>query len=128
MTTDVYPREKCIAPAIVLIVWTTDTKNGRGLAPDCVPIVAIRPQKREASHTGGTQERWVWVGTRSRVIDLRLPTGREGVGGGVEGGEGKSVCGRTYVAVSYGRTTRGHVELPGDRHTHLFHNPMCKNL
>jgi len=65
MTTDVYPREKCIAiaPAILLIVWTTDTKNGRGLAPDCVPIVAIRPQKREASHTGGTQERWVWAGT-----------------------------------------------------------------
>ena len=27
MTTDVYPREKCIAPAIVLIVWTTNTKN-----------------------------------------------------------------------------------------------------
>jgi hypothetical protein len=27
MTTDVYPRENCIAPAIVLIVWTTDTKN-----------------------------------------------------------------------------------------------------
>ena len=39
MTTDVYPRENCIAPAIVFnIVWTTDTKNGRGLAPDCVPI------------------------------------------------------------------------------------------
>jgi len=37
MTTDVYPRENCIAPAIVLIVWTTDTKNGSGLAPDCVP-------------------------------------------------------------------------------------------
>ena len=46
MTTDVYPRENCIAPAIVLIVWTTDTKNGRGLTPDCVPIVAIPPQKR----------------------------------------------------------------------------------
>jgi hypothetical protein len=45
MTTDVYPRENCIAPAIVLIVWTTYTKNGRGLAPDCVPIVAIRPQR-----------------------------------------------------------------------------------
>jgi hypothetical protein len=28
MTTDVYPRENCIAPAIVFIVWTTDTKNG----------------------------------------------------------------------------------------------------
>jgi len=28
MTTDVYPRENCIAPAIVLIVWTTNTKNG----------------------------------------------------------------------------------------------------
>jgi hypothetical protein len=95
MPTDVYPRDNCIAPAIVLIVWTTDTKNGRGLAPDCVPIVAIRPQKREASHTGGTQERWVWVGTRSRVIDLRLPTGREGVGGGVEGGEGSR-----FVAVT----------------------------
>jgi hypothetical protein len=27
MTTDVYPRENCIAPAIVLIVWTTNTKN-----------------------------------------------------------------------------------------------------
>ena len=63
MTTDVYPRENCIAPAIVLIVWTTDTKNGCGLAPDCVPIVAIPPQKREASHTGGAQERWVWAGT-----------------------------------------------------------------
>jgi len=35
------PRENCIAPAIVLIVWTTDTKNGRGLAPDSVPLVAI---------------------------------------------------------------------------------------
>jgi hypothetical protein len=34
MTTDVYPRENYIAPAIVLIVWTTDTKNGCGLAPD----------------------------------------------------------------------------------------------
>jgi hypothetical protein len=34
MTTDVYPRENCITPAIVLIVWTTDTKNGYGLAPD----------------------------------------------------------------------------------------------
>ena len=34
----IYPRRNCIAPAIVLIVWTTDTKNGRGLAPDCVPI------------------------------------------------------------------------------------------
>ena len=31
MTTDVYPRENCIAPDIVLIVWTTDTKNGCGL-------------------------------------------------------------------------------------------------
>ena len=29
MTTDVYPRENCIAPAMVFIVWTTDTKNGR---------------------------------------------------------------------------------------------------
>ena len=65
MTTDVYPRENCIAPAIVFIVWTTDTKNGRGLTPDCVPIVAIPPQKREASHTGGTQERCgcAWAGT-----------------------------------------------------------------
>ena len=27
MTTDVYPRENCIAPAIVLIVWTTNTRN-----------------------------------------------------------------------------------------------------
>jgi hypothetical protein len=34
ITTDVYPRENCIIPAIVLIVWTTDTKNGYGLAPD----------------------------------------------------------------------------------------------
>jgi hypothetical protein len=25
MTTDVYPRENCIAPAIALIVWTTNT-------------------------------------------------------------------------------------------------------
>jgi hypothetical protein len=31
MTTDVYPRENCIAPAMVFIVWTTDTTNGRGL-------------------------------------------------------------------------------------------------
>ena len=41
MTTDVYPRENCIAPAIVLIAWTTDTKNGCVIAPDCVPIVAL---------------------------------------------------------------------------------------
>ena len=27
MTTDAYPRENCIAPAIVLIVWTTNTKK-----------------------------------------------------------------------------------------------------
>ena len=27
MTTDVSPRENCIAPAIVLIVWTTNTKK-----------------------------------------------------------------------------------------------------
>jgi hypothetical protein len=27
MKTDVYPRENCIAPAIVLIVWTTNTKK-----------------------------------------------------------------------------------------------------
>ena len=27
MTTDVYPRENCIAPAMVFIVWTTDTTN-----------------------------------------------------------------------------------------------------
>ena len=27
MTTDVCPREHCIAPAIALIVWTTNTKN-----------------------------------------------------------------------------------------------------
>ena len=27
MTTDVYLRENCIAPAIVLIVWTTNTKK-----------------------------------------------------------------------------------------------------
>ena len=27
MTTDVYPRENCIAPAIVFIVWTTNTKK-----------------------------------------------------------------------------------------------------
>jgi len=26
MATDVYPRENCIAPAIALIVWTTNTK------------------------------------------------------------------------------------------------------
>ena len=26
MTTNVYPRENCIAPAIVFIVWTTNTK------------------------------------------------------------------------------------------------------
>ena len=84
MTTDVYPRENCIAPAIVFIVCTTDTRNGRGLAPDCVPIlVAIPPQKREASHTGGTQERWVWayVGRDGRVIDLRVPTVGERAGG-----------------------------------------------
>ena len=46
MTTDVYPRENCIAPAMVFIVWTTDTTNARRLAPECVPIVAIPPQKR----------------------------------------------------------------------------------
>ena len=64
MTTDVYPRENCIAPAMVFIVWTTDTTNGRGLAPDMRPhVVAIPPQKREASHTGGTQEGCVWAGT-----------------------------------------------------------------
>ena len=39
MTTDVYPRENCIAPAMVFIVWTTDTTNGRGLAPDMRPHV-----------------------------------------------------------------------------------------
>jgi hypothetical protein len=27
MTTDVFPRENCIAPAIALIVWTTNTKK-----------------------------------------------------------------------------------------------------
>jgi hypothetical protein len=27
MTTDVYPRENCIAPAIVFIVWTMNTKK-----------------------------------------------------------------------------------------------------
>ena len=27
MTTDAYPRENCIGPAIVLIVWTTNTKK-----------------------------------------------------------------------------------------------------
>jgi hypothetical protein len=27
MTTDVYPRENCIAPAIAFIVWTTNTKK-----------------------------------------------------------------------------------------------------
>ena len=64
MTTDVYPRENCIAPAMVFIVWTTDTTNGRGLAPDMRPhVVAIPPQKREASHTGGAQEGCVWAGT-----------------------------------------------------------------
>ena len=42
MTTDVYPRENCIAPAIVFIVWTTDTKNGCELAPDCAPISSRR--------------------------------------------------------------------------------------
>ena len=57
MTTDVYPRENCIAPAIVFISMDHGHReNGRGLAPDCAPIVAIPPQKREASHTGGTQE------------------------------------------------------------------------
>jgi hypothetical protein len=58
MTTDVYPRENCIAPAMVFIVWTTDTTNGRGLAPDCVPIVAIPPLRRERRRTqgGGTEE------------------------------------------------------------------------
>ena len=46
MTTDVYPRENCIAPAMVFIVWTTDTTNAHRLAPDCGPVVAIPPQKR----------------------------------------------------------------------------------
>ena len=27
VATDVYPRENCIAPAIVFIVWATDTKH-----------------------------------------------------------------------------------------------------
>ena len=27
MTTDVYPRDNCIAPDIVFIVWTTNTKS-----------------------------------------------------------------------------------------------------
>jgi len=57
MTTDVYPREICIAPAIVLIVWTTDTKNGCGLAPDCVPIVAIPSEERGVAHRRDTAHR-----------------------------------------------------------------------
>ena len=57
MTTDVYPRENCIAPAMVFIVWTTDTTNGRGLAPDCVPIVAIPPLRRERRRTQGGHRR-----------------------------------------------------------------------
>ena len=71
MTTDVYARENCIAPAIVLIVWTTDTKNGCGLAPDCVPIVAIPSEERGVAHRRDTGE--MGVGRDGRVIDLRVP-------------------------------------------------------
>ena len=79
MTTDVYPRENCIAPAILLIVWTTDTKNGCGLAPD-----TLRPQSdyplrrerlREASHTGRRDTGEMGVGRDGRVIDQFATTG-----------------------------------------------------
>ena len=35
MTTDVYPRENCIAPAIVFIVWTTNFVNRQTLRLKC---------------------------------------------------------------------------------------------
>ena len=45
------PRENCITPAIVLIVWTTDTKNGCGLAPDTLRPQSDYPLRRERHRT-----------------------------------------------------------------------------
>ena len=72
MTTDVYPRENCIAPAMVFIVWTTDTTNGRGLAPDTAsPYSGYPPsEERGVAHRGDAGE--VGVGRDGRVIDLRV--------------------------------------------------------
>ena len=50
VTTDVYPRDNCIAPDIVFIVWTTNTKSA------CARV-------------------GVALGRDGRVIDLRLPSG-----------------------------------------------------
>ena len=77
MTTDVYPRENCIAPAIVFIVWTTDTKNGWDQPRIASPYSGYPPsEERGVAHRGDTGE--VGVGRDGRVIDLRVPTGREG--------------------------------------------------
>ena len=48
VTTDVYPRDNCIAPDIVFIVWTTNTKSA------CARV-------------------GVASGRDGRMIDLRLP-------------------------------------------------------
>jgi hypothetical protein len=67
MATDVHPRENCIAPAIVLIVWTTDThKEWTWTSPGLRPHSGYPPsEERGVAHRGGTGE--MGVGRDGRV-------------------------------------------------------------
>ena len=69
-----------------------------GTSPGLRPhIVAIPPQKKErgVAHRGGDAGE-VGVGRDGRVIDLRVPTGREG---GRRGGRGRETVGCTHDGV-----------------------------
>jgi hypothetical protein len=80
--------------ADVFQVWTTDTKNGWD-SPGLRPRSGYPPsEERGVAHRGDTGE--MGVGRDGRVIDLRLPTGREG---GRRGGRGRESVGCTHDGV-----------------------------
>jgi len=81
MTTDVYPRENCIAPAIVFIVWTTDTERmDVDSSPGLRPHSGYPPsEERGVAHRGDAGEMGVGRDGRGSTEGGGLsPSGPEG--------------------------------------------------
>ena len=81
MTTDVYPRENCIAPAIVFIVWTTDTKQPLFTIPETVPAPCPRGplEPFQGIITSGGHKEWTWTNPGLRPHSGYPPLEERGV-------------------------------------------------